>query len=201
MRTHKVRITTRLSARTAQLIKVRHMQSRPVFYWFHSHSEVFATGGWSHLYDMYTPDSAAFILLRLFQLLSMQIHLFVCFSQWAPIIFLIFVSSSITPNGTQSESKWGWTHRDAEGGGVAGASATHWIPPAAGLNTPLSIWERPLVLNTVTDIEQVPPGFQTTTPVMELMLADYCYIGLRFRWRSITRWTFYLPNLKYIFRK
>lgn len=104
------------------------------------------------------------------------------FLQWAPIIFLIFVSSSITPNGIQSESKWGWTHRDTEGGGVAGASATHWIPPAAGLNIPVRVRVRPLVVNISTDIGQVSlPGFQMAKTVVQLILADYNSIMLKLR--------------------
>lgn len=52
--------------------------------------------------------------------------------QWAPLISLIYILLSITPNGIQSESKRGRTGGDAEGGGTAGPDATHRIPTAAG---------------------------------------------------------------------
>lgn len=52
--------------------------------------------------------------------------------QWAPLISLIYISLSITPNGIQSESRWGRRGGNTEGGGAAAAHATYRIPAAAG---------------------------------------------------------------------
>lgn len=52
--------------------------------------------------------------------------------QWAPLISLIYILLLITTNGIQSESKWGRSDRDAEGGSASSAHTTYRVPAATG---------------------------------------------------------------------
>lgn len=54
------------------------------------------------------------------------------FLQWAPLIFLIHNLLLITPNGIQSEGKWGRAGGDSERGHSSGAHPTDRIPAETG---------------------------------------------------------------------